>query len=131
MEILHILLISCVLFANFQEGNCIDCYECNSADDGEDCGENPDGDVLIINGKVTSGCKSCVKTFHAQGTIWSKITRRCGTSTETEDSCSDVLGYGKCVCTTTFCNHGNNVAFSIINLMVLNGMACFLSKFVL
>lgn len=110
-------LVFLTLLGIVQIGHCIDCYDCNSDD--PHCGENPDGELLILDGRVASGCPSCVKVFQALGTVWSSVTRRCGTSSETADSCSDILGNGKCVCTTTFCNHGDTIYASKTILMCI------------
>lgn len=93
----------------------IDCYVCTSANG--HCGENPNTAQLIISGQVESGCTSCVKEFSALGTIWSSVTRRCGAYWEASDSCYNVLGYGSCFCTTSFCNHGNSVSAKLTYLL--------------
>ncbi|KAL4222525.1 hypothetical protein ACF0H5_018564 [Mactra antiquata] len=105
----------------------IDCYSCTS--DNDDCKEIPNGAELVINGHVASGCPSCVKEFKGLGTVFSSVKRRCGDSDETSDSCKNVIGYGKCVCTTTFCNHGNTTTTSTSLLILVLSFFSYLYNF--
>ncbi|KAH3718316.1 uncharacterized protein LOC127854887 [Dreissena polymorpha] len=101
----------------------IDCYVCTSDED--NCGTNVNEEQLILEQKVASACKSCVKEFKSIGTVWSTVTRSCGQ--DPSNTCRDILGYGRCTCTTTFCNHGYHHAPSLTLMVVLTSLSVMFS----
>lgn len=110
------ILMFCLLATALQSAAGIDCYVCSSSTHGG-CGEKPETAHLILAGNVASGCSSCLKVFSGLGTVWSSVTRTCSPSSDVY--CENILGYGTCSCTTSFCNGAKSTTMTSFHVMTL------------